>query len=47
MEDKEVKKRLSKVPDADKNGDPIYKIEDNDSSKKPDANNRKKDNPQE
>jgi hypothetical protein len=26
MEDKELKKRLKKIPDADKNGDPIYKI---------------------
>ena len=26
MEDKELKKRLKKVPDVDKNGDPIYKI---------------------
>lgn len=28
MEDKELKKKLSKIPDADKNGDPIYKIAD-------------------
>lgn len=27
MEDKELKKRLEKIPDADKNGDPIYKID--------------------
>ncbi|MDQ3711026.1 MAG: hypothetical protein M3388_02210 [Acidobacteriota bacterium] len=26
MEDKELKKRLAKIPDADRNGDPIYKI---------------------
>lgn len=26
MEGKELKKRLAKIPDADKNGDPIYKI---------------------
>jgi len=26
MEDKELKKRLAKIPDVDKNGDPIYKI---------------------
>lgn len=26
MEDKEVKRRLRKIPDVDKNGDPIYKI---------------------
>jgi predicted small lipoprotein YifL len=31
MEGKELKKRLKKIPDADKNGDPIYKI---DASKK-------------
>lgn len=28
MEDKELKKRLAKIPDADRNGDPIYKIAD-------------------
>ena len=27
MEDKELKKRLKKVPDVDANGDPIYKID--------------------
>lgn len=27
MDDKELKKRLKKIPDADKNGDPIYKID--------------------
>jgi hypothetical protein len=27
MEDKEVKKRLKKVPDVDKDGEPILKIE--------------------
>lgn len=27
MEDKELKKRLKKVPDVDKNGNPIYKID--------------------
>jgi hypothetical protein len=26
MEDKKLKKKLAKIPDADKNGDPIYKI---------------------
>lgn len=26
MEDKELKKKLAKIPDIDKNGDPIYKI---------------------
>jgi hypothetical protein len=34
MEDKELKKRLKKIPDADKNGDPIYKIDNGASSKK-------------
>lgn len=28
MEDKELKKKLSKIPDTDENGDPIYKIDD-------------------
>ncbi|MCY7375525.1 MAG: hypothetical protein LH472_06090 [Pyrinomonadaceae bacterium] len=28
MEDKELKKKLAKIPDVDKNGDPIYKIAD-------------------
>ena len=28
MENKELKKRLAKIPDVDKNGDPIYKITD-------------------
>ena len=28
MEDKELKKKLAKIPDADENGDPIYKIDD-------------------
>ena len=27
MEDKELKKRLAKVPDVDKDGEPIWKIE--------------------
>ncbi|HEY0429835.1 MAG TPA: hypothetical protein VGC76_18780 [Pyrinomonadaceae bacterium] len=27
MEDKKLKKKLSKIPDVDKNGDPIYKID--------------------
>lgn len=34
MEDKELKKRLKKIPDVDKNGDPIYKIDSNPSSDK-------------
>jgi hypothetical protein len=35
MEDKELKKKLKKIPDVDKNGDPIYKIADNKLGKKP------------
>jgi hypothetical protein len=27
MEDKELKKRLEKIPDVDENGDPIHKID--------------------
>ena len=27
MEDEELKKKLSKIPDVDENGDPIYKID--------------------
>jgi hypothetical protein len=34
MEDKELKKRLKKIPDVDKNGDPIYKIDSDVSNKK-------------
>lgn len=37
MEDKKLKKRLKKIPDIDKNGDPIYKI-DADVSKKKENN---------
>lgn len=36
MEDKELKKRLKKIPDADKNGDPIYKIDTDTPDKKKD-----------
>ncbi len=36
MEDKELKKRLKKIPDADKNGEPIYKIDKVSSGKKED-----------
>ena len=35
MEDKELKKRLKKIPDVDKNGDPIYKIASNKTKKSP------------
>jgi hypothetical protein len=42
MEDKELKKRLKKIPDVDKNGDPIYKIDTADSSKKSDSGKQQK-----
>ena len=42
MEDKELKKRLKKIPDVDKNGDPIYKIDKVDSSKKSDSGKQQK-----
>ncbi len=35
MEDRELKKKLAKIPDVDKNGDPIYKIADVEKSSKP------------
>ena len=36
MEDKELKKKLAKIPDVEENGDPIYKIDntESDSSEK-------------
>lgn len=34
MEDKKLKKKLAKIPDVDKNGDPIFKIADLGSSDK-------------
>ena len=40
MEDKELKKRLKKIPDVDKNGDPIYKIAVNPPKKKPEKGNK-------
>ncbi len=43
MEDKELKKRLKKIPDADKNGDPIYKIAVGETDKK-ESKTTKKDN---
>ncbi len=43
MEDKELKKRLKKIPDADKNGDPIYKIAVGEANKKG-SKSSKKDN---
>jgi hypothetical protein len=41
MEDKELKKRLKKIPDVDKNGDPIYKIAVGEASKKGSKSNKK------
>jgi len=32
MEGKELKKKLAKIPDVDKNGDPIYKIAEKETS---------------
>ena len=43
MEDKELKKRLAKIPDADKNGDPIYKIADLDAPGKKSADKSRAD----
>lgn len=37
MEDKELKRKLAKIPDADKNGDPIYKIAEIETSDKKSA----------
>ncbi len=34
MKDKKLKKELDKIPDVDENGDPIYKIDDEDLSEK-------------
>lgn len=42
MEDKELKKRLKKIPDVDKNGDPIYKIAGGLTKKSPDKKMGKK-----
>lgn len=34
IKDKKLKRRLDKVPDADKNGDPIFKIAETGKDKK-------------
>lgn len=34
VKDRKLKKRLDKVPDKDKNGDPIFKIASNGTEKK-------------
>ena len=43
MKDKEVERKLRKIPDVDKNGDPIYKIADikNPSDKKKEDKNKR------
>ncbi len=43
MKDKELKKRLKKISDADKNGEPIYKIDDakNELGKEKDKSSKK------
>ncbi len=40
IKDKKLKKRLDKVPDADKNGDPIFKIAGAEKEKKPEPKRR-------
>lgn len=34
IKDKKLKKQLDKIPDADKNGDPIFKIANTEKDKK-------------
>ncbi len=41
MEDKELKKKLAKVPDKDKSGDPIYKIDDESKEPVEESNDKK------
>ena len=41
IKDKKQKKKLDKVPDVDKNGDPIYKIEGGGKEPKPKEKERK------
>ncbi len=41
MESEELKKKLAKIPDVDKNGDPIYKIAVGETSKKGSKTNKK------
>ena len=43
MEDKELKKRLKKIPDVDENGDPIYKIAIGDEEKEKPEKKEKRD----
>ncbi len=42
MEDKELKKKLAKIPDVDKNGDPIYKTDDDENESKNEESEREK-----
>lgn len=41
VKDKKLKKRLDRVPDKDKNGDPIFKIAETGKEKKPSKNERR------
>jgi len=43
MEDKELKKKLAKIPDVDENGDPIYKIANAESSGNQSADQSRRD----
>jgi hypothetical protein len=40
IKDKKLKKQLDKIPDADKNGDPIFKIADTGKEKKQERKDR-------
>ena len=39
MEDKKLKKKLAKIPDADEHGDPIFKIAETEAPKENSENN--------
>lgn len=41
MEDKKLKEKLKKIPDVDKNGDPIFKIADLGGKPKTDKDKKK------
>jgi hypothetical protein len=40
IKDKKLKKQLDKIPDRDKNGDPIFKIANAEKGKKPKTDDR-------
>jgi hypothetical protein len=40
IKDKKLKKQLDKIPDVDKNGDPIFKIADTGKEKKQERKDR-------